>query len=1747
MKKQLTMEIGKRLIAFILALIFLSGAVKLPGYPVQTALADDEVVNTFILHYYQYPGERNYTDWDAWIWEKGKDGKGYPFDNYTPDNDGWITLTAKLTGECAEIGLIVRKNDWTQKSNSQDITIQLNDSKTTEVWHLHGENKVYTNKDDVSIDATPLAALADAPGKILVTMNFGQDNLDSDQFKLYNITDQVYVDVYNVWQSASSMIVSTDHAQLGANKSTIKVNKQYEVRYSADAIFEEYRTCAVTMRDILNSYATTATDLGLSYSAANCVFKVWAPTAVSVDVAIYQGLNYGEDYESDGKIKITKLTAPDSSYPMTCDTQGLWSASINGNLKGQYYMYLVTFPDGTAKYAVDPYTRAVSANGQLGAIIDLTETGSVHSINKDVANARNIKLNSSTDHIIYEMHIRDFTIHSSSGVTGMTEVTGVTGVTKVSDAGKYKGAFETGTTVPGSGGVKTGIDHLVELGVTTVHFLPIFDGGSVNELGDLSYGQDGAMNWGYDPQNYNVPEGSYSSNPRDPYARIKELKALISALHDNGIRVVMDVVYNHTYSIADGPFDKIVPGYFYRTWNDGSFSNGSGCGNETASERAMVRKFMLDSLQYWQREFCMDGFRFDLMALHDNKTMYTIAETLKKNDPDCVIYGEPWVAGDTPLPAENRTTNGKQFGKGFAIFNDDVREAIRGDHSTTTSTDPQYLGGFAGGAPQRNGQDIENLIFSSVNADYGHLARASESITYTSKHDNLVLWEMMQRAHGTDIHSYHGEEEKPGNWKDVYANDPYFGLSKPLSIGDMDTSNSADAVRSSLLAVGLVLTIQGIPFLHAGDEALRTKHGSGNSYKDNDEINAINWENKIDFGEAFEYQQGLIRLRNRHPAFRMDSKVVIADKIEEIHREAQFVAYKIGEQAGGDDWKNIYVAYNGSGEAKTVNFGNTDGPLIIVVDNTKAGVDSLGEIAGGDDYTLPPYSMVVAYDEVGVYDEPVLTSVKISPETADICEREEVTLGLTYLDQHGNEYYGAKPDAVTWESSDTSVALVDQKGVVTGLDAGTVTITASAGELGQVTATVTVKKQRYLVIQYTGATAQQADVWNWETGGRGGIATPFTAWVDGHWAALIPVSANVSKVEYIIRKVAANGWDDGNKDVESDQEIMLHPTDQFTVVRVTAGQAGYEQREPITGVGIPKEYIKIKSYSAVYDGAPHGISVIDTGGGAITYSASLEGTYDEASPTFTDAGTYTVYFRVERAAPWEVYKGTGTVTISMIPPLLQVQTPAASPDGGTFAGSQTVILTCSTTDALIYYTLDGSPPSAGSTLYSTPFTLTTTTTVNAIAIKAGMGDSAVLTVTYEKRTAATSPPATSSGSEIISGSGGETPVNIPATIDHTTGEVKLKLDAKVIETLITDAKAHENDITFDISDIKDARSVTFNAEAAEIFADAKVSVIMHLPGATITLTPDALALLTHTSGTGTTSITVEAKIVPVKDLNRVQAAQVKGYDTVVNIDVFVGKSKVDVPMTVSLPYKLKQNENPRAVCVWHMTDSGKLTRLDGAYSAETGMITTVIKHQSYFVVGYDPVALWMNIFDDVSEADWYFDAVAYANFNSLFVGDGKGHFLPKDNMTRAMFTTVVWNLEGKPGYKNTKSFADVSDGAWYHDAIVWAAENAVVSGTGNGRFEPDRAITHQEMAVLLVNYANYKGCDVPANRVLSRFMNSEPVAVWAEPSVRELTEAGVINDGDDLYHPSEGATRAEAASLFKNFLHLIIRDEEHPW
>jgi pullulanase len=647
-----------------------------------------------------------------------------------------------------------------------------------------------------------------------------------------------------------------------------------------------------TMSAIPDDYYYDGGDLGLVYSPAESGFKVWAPTAVEMYLVLYDNGSETPDLRRMEKDPLT----------------GVWSLSISGNLEGKFYLYRAVFADGTRTWAADPYARAVSANGQRMAVIDPAKTNPPGFIS---GKKPPFRAGAWQDAVIYELHVRDFSVDENSGMR---------------HKGKYLAFTERGTV--NKEGVPTGVDHLVRLGITHVHLLPVFDFASINELAaDDPNSVDEKFNWGYDPMHYNVPEGSYSSDPKNPYARIIEFKAMVQALHDAGIRVIMDVVYNHTYESGGWPFDALVPGYFYRVTDNGSYSNGSGCGNEIASEKPMARKFIIDSCCYWAEEYSIDGFRFDLMGIIDINTMKLLTEELRRVDPTLIVYGEPWPAGGSVLPKELQTVIGAQKGLGFSVFNDRIRTAIKGGSDDASR-------GFATGAPSMEAGIVRGVMGSI----HDFTAQANESVNYVTAHDNLCLWDKIAFSHG--------------------AHDLALSPYSPLE-GKQDIFE-ADAVKSALLANGIILTSQGIPFFQAGDEMLRSKYADPNSYKSADSVNRIRWENAYLYREAVDYYAGLILLRKEHPAFRQTLRADIEKTLEILTAEDLGVSFILKENAAGDIWRTIFVAYNGSPYAKKFTLPASVQVWKQTVDSRRAGTETLAEFSG--EIILPPFSMTVLHE-----------------------------------------------------------------------------------------------------------------------------------------------------------------------------------------------------------------------------------------------------------------------------------------------------------------------------------------------------------------------------------------------------------------------------------------------------------------------------------------------------------------------------------------------------------------------------------------------------------------------------------------------------------------------------------------------------------------------------------------------------------------------------------------------------------------
>ena len=569
---------------------------------------------------------------------------------------------------------------------------------------------------------------------------------------------------------------------------------------------------------------------------------------------------------------------------------GKWKLTVKNDLKGKYYVFSVynqEQPDITPGL----FAKAVGVNGKRGAIVDLKDTDP-EGWADDVRPA----LKNPCDLVIYEMHHRDFSMDLSSGI-------------------KNKGKF-LALTEPAA------IDHLRRLGVNAIHILPSFDFASIDE----SKPDVAQYNWGYDPLNYNVPEGSYSTNAADPKVRIREFKQMVQALHKAGIRVILDVVYNHTFDINGSNFQKTYPDYYFRKTAEGKYSDGSGCGNETASDKQLMRDFMKESVEYWVKEYHIDGFRFDLMGVHDIETMNEIHDVVSKIDPSIYMYGEGWSAGSCAYPQEKLAmkANAREL-NGIGAFSDEMRDALRGPFSDDTK------GGFLAGVP---GQE-ESIKFGIAGAishpqidmtkvNYSKTAwtnEPSQMVAYVSCHDDMCLTDRLR------------------------ASIPYIG--------------DDELIRLDLLAQTAVFTSQGVPFILAGEEMLRDKKGVHNSFRSPDSINRLDWNNLKRYPQVFDYYSGLISLRKQHPAFRMGSADEVRKHLVFLDAPAGVVAYQLKDNAGGDSWKNIIVILNSQKTPQTVNV--PEGSYTMVVANGKVNAGGIG-LVSGKTVTVAPQSALIVHD-----------------------------------------------------------------------------------------------------------------------------------------------------------------------------------------------------------------------------------------------------------------------------------------------------------------------------------------------------------------------------------------------------------------------------------------------------------------------------------------------------------------------------------------------------------------------------------------------------------------------------------------------------------------------------------------------------------------------------------------------------------------------------------------------------------------
>lgn len=781
------------------------------------------------------------------------------------------------------------------------------------------------------------------------------------------------VDVKNIKTDGTKVLITTAKDLDVRGKYTVEV-KGFG---SQDAI-----AGSVVRTDAFDKkYAYDGDDLGATYTSAKTGFKVWAPTATKVELVTYQS----DDVNAE----------VDKTIDMASEDKGVWSALVKNLASGTAYSYKLTFADGTVNVSADPYATAAVANGERSVVLSSEDMGS--------AGDRMPEFGKTTDATIAEMNIRDFSINPNSGISA-------------DKRGKYLGVVESGTKT--ANGATSGLDYLKQLGVSHVQIMPMYDYGSVDETGDLSYNAQGAQNWGYDPENYNVPEGSYSSDPSDPASRVTEMKQMVKGLHENDIRVIMDVVYNHVYNAANHSFNKTVPGYYFRYDDNGSLVNNSGCGNDTASERKMMRKYIVDSVTYWAKNYNVDGFRFDLMGLIDTETMKEVRAALDEIDPSIIILGEGWDMNTTMDEGEMTIQpNAYQVASdgtnnGIAFFNDSVRDGLKG--SVFSDTDTGFVSGKA---------DQESLIAHNVlgcqydenatttcwngNAQ-DHYADAGQVVNYAEIHDNMTLYDKLRKSVPTD--------------------------------------DDATTVARAKLADSVVYLSEGIPAIQLGQEFLRTKGGDGNSYNTGDAVNAIDWDRTTQYADSVDYVKGLIKLRKQINALRLTDYNDINANVTMLKSADGVVAYQ-AEQSDG-----TYVVIFNANADKTAIEGLANGSYqVLAADGKVYSDDAIAnvDLAEGASYEAGALSATVLK-----LDSSTKPDTDSAPVIKGLVASDSVTLGSKFDPMSGvsawDEVDGDLTDKITVEGSvDTS-----KEGEYTLV----YSVTNSRGKTATFTRTVTVRK-----------------------------------------------------------------------------------------------------------------------------------------------------------------------------------------------------------------------------------------------------------------------------------------------------------------------------------------------------------------------------------------------------------------------------------------------------------------------------------------------------------------------------------------------------------------------------------------------------------------------------------------------------------------------------------------------------------------
>ncbi len=878
-----------------LAFTWVSGASS-----ANAALPDSATVT---IHY-QRPAS-DYAGWNAYLW-KNVDGNadkevipaGFAFTG--SDSFGAIATTT-VTGMALfkDIGFIIRsKPDWSgSKDIGADRFLPISNSGVGEIWLLQGDSKVYTVAP--LVDPAIKSAVLDEFRSLTVSLNktITVTGSGNEGFSVSGGFNVVSVEPVNLSGSKASVF----KVNVDAN---FAIGGSYIVTLDAHGTNPAFGSVQSSVGNLMNSdgfnelFTYTGDDLGNTYTAEQTDFRVWAPTASKVELVVFSS-----DVSPSADASVTEMTQ---------SVKGTWVASLVGDQNGTIYMYRVTV-NGSSNLAVDPYVRSTTVNGERGVVVDLASTDPAGwaSETKPVFSGK------PTDAVVYELHVRDLSMDSSSGIPashvgkflGLTDnATSTKFTVKVTDPKTKRKVNKTYSTL-------TGVAAIKNLGVSHVQLLPIFDFASGGDERNANF------NWGYDPLNYNVPEGAYSSDATNPNARINELKQAVQSLHSQGLRVTMDVVYNHVSNAASFSQELIVPGYFFRKDESGNLTSASGCGNDFASERPMARKFIVDSTKYWTSQYHLDGFRFDLMGLIDVTTMNQVRAAVSEIDPTNIIIGEGWNMGTLPEDQRGDQVNIASM-PGIGAFNDQIRDGIKG--SVFNSSEQGYISGKVDRRSAVKGGvlgQIDNPGYSSDASFAWNTADPGQSVNYVEAHDNLTLRDKLEASTG-----------KKG---------------EPIAL----LARQAGA---------LVVLSQGMPFMQAGQEFLRSKNGDSNSYSSGDNVNSLKWKQRALNATTVAYYRGLIQLRKTHPAFRLSTSAAIKNNLRFMGSSSGLLAYQLNGAASGDTWSKIVVVTNPG--SKTVSQTlPVKANWSLVVSGSKAGTATLSVLKKSNKVSVPAHSTVVLY------------------------------------------------------------------------------------------------------------------------------------------------------------------------------------------------------------------------------------------------------------------------------------------------------------------------------------------------------------------------------------------------------------------------------------------------------------------------------------------------------------------------------------------------------------------------------------------------------------------------------------------------------------------------------------------------------------------------------------------------------------------------------------------------------------------